>query len=70
MERRWNASFTAELESNLFDGSSLRECEHNVAGKQGRLDVYGSAFECKDIGVKDDVNARLVRVRVVRFVFG
>jgi hypothetical protein len=70
VERRRNASFATELKNNLFDGSRLRECEHNMSGKQGRLDVYGSAFKCKDIGVKDNVNARLVRMRVVRLVSG
>lgn len=60
MERRRDASFAAELESYLFNGSSLWECEHDMAGQQGRLNVYDRAFEYNDIGVEDDVNARLV----------
>jgi len=70
IERRRDSSFASELESNFLDGSGLRECEQYMARQQCRFDVYGRAFEYKGIGVENNVNARLVRMWVMRFVSG
>ena len=54
---RWDAGFATELEIYLFDRSGLGESEYEMTRQEGRLDVYGGAFECKDIRVGDDINA-------------